>query len=96
MATKIADRSVEGTLTPGVVDTVQLGVQSDTMQVFNRSLTDPMYVRMDGVDPVAGADGSHYVGPGSVRLFPVVDPIFPEMRIITAGLTVSYNAERFP
>ena len=97
MATVLVDRSTSGTLAAGVVDTVQLGTPADTLQVFNKSASDPMYVRLDGIDPVVGGDGSKYVPPGESRLFPTLDSTFPEIRLITAAVAgVAYIVERFP
>lgn len=45
-----------GTLTPSTVATVTVSADGRGIQVVNRTQTGTMWVRLDGVDPVAAAD----------------------------------------
>lgn len=93
---QIANKSVTSILAlADVADTIQLGLPCNTVQVYNKSLTANLYVRVDGIDPVASGDGSFYVGPNTSRLFPVFDTTFPEIRVISDATPTSYIVECF-
>ena len=48
--------------------TVTLAERFGYVEFQNQSATDVMWVRTDGVAPVAGADGSYYIGPGETTI----------------------------
>lgn len=53
--------SKSGTLTGSVVTTVTVIADGLGIQVVNRSQTGTIWVRLDGVDPVAAADDTYAV-----------------------------------
>jgi hypothetical protein len=57
-----------GTLTANVVSTVTVSADGRGIQVVNRTQTGVIWVRLDGVDPVAAADENFTVL--GVRHFP--------------------------
>lgn len=95
MATAVVNDSASLTLVGGVVDTVRLR-HCGSVQIFNRSLTDPIFVRLDGVDPTVAGDGTKVVLPGTSRQFEIPDPDSPNIRLISSGLSTDYIIERVP
>lgn len=99
-------RSHSGTLTPSTVAPVTVGPVSSSstgfgadvetvtggIEVVNRSLTGEIWVRLDGVDPVVGADDC-FVVLGARRFDnPTVGGSVTVKLISTAALTYSVEA----
>lgn len=63
MATYTVDQAAHKTLTLTTVDTVN--IPSNVVRVMNRVGADPLWVTVDGTDPVASADDMHVIPPGS-------------------------------
>jgi hypothetical protein len=89
MVNRPINKSFSGTLSAGVVDTVQIAPECGTIQIFNRSQVDSIFVRLDGEDPAVEADGVKVVLPGQSRRV-------PEVRLISGGLSVPYTVESYP
>ena len=80
--------SVHGSLTAGVVKAVTVETSAKGFEVVNRDMVGEIWVRTDGVDPVARGDGCYVVlgtrrfagrntyGPVQVRLLAEVDRQF--------------------
>ena len=83
MATAVVNDSASLTLVGGVVDTVRLR-HCGSVQIFNRSLTDPIFVRLDGVDPTVAGDGTKVVLPGRVASL--------KFQILILRISVLYQA----
>jgi len=96
MAISIVNDSISSILAGGAGDTIQINVLCSTIQVFNRSLTDSIFVRLDGINPTVAGDGTRVVLPGASRQFGTPDPNFPEIRLISNGLSTAYTVECFP
>lgn len=71
MASYPAARAVHKTLTGTTVDTVTLSSSADFVEVLNYSLTDLLWVRVDGVTPVAAADDTHRIPPNRGKVIAV-------------------------
>ena len=63
MATYTVSRAAHKTLTGTTVDTVN--ITSASVEIINRVGTDPLWVTIDGTEPVAGADNIHVVPAGT-------------------------------
>lgn len=86
MATHTATKSVHETLTTTTADTVNLNDQWTEIEVINRSGTDPLYVRADGITAVAAADDTDVVMPGEAVLM---------NRIPAAGISIVGNGNGY-
>lgn len=71
MASYSAARAVHKTLTGTTVDTVTLASSADSVEVINRSGTDPLYVTVNGDVPTAAGDNTHIVLAGGFKEIPV-------------------------
>lgn len=69
MATISDARSIQATLTGTTVDIANLTQFWDAIEVTNRDTTNPLYVRFDGTDPVADAEGTFIVPAGTSKVF---------------------------
>lgn len=69
MATISDARSIHATLTTTTVDIANLTQFWDAIEVTNRDSTNTVFVRFDGTDPVAEAEGTFVVPPGSAKVF---------------------------
>lgn len=71
-----------GTLAPGVVTAVDVVADGNGLQIVNRSGSGAIWVRLDGVDPVAAANDTFVVL--GVRHFPTrTGPV--NVRMISAA-----------
>jgi hypothetical protein len=86
MASYSATKSVHKTLTTTTADTVNLNDQWTEIEVINRSGTDPLYVRGDGVTAVAEANETDVVMAGEAVLM---------NRIPAAGISVVGNGNAY-
>lgn len=71
MASYEENRAVHKTLTSTTVDTVTLASRADSVEVINRTGTEPLYVTVDGSTPTAAGDDTHIVMPGGFKEIPV-------------------------
>lgn len=91
MASKTSGKSIHGVLLVSVVDTVVFTNPSGTVRIFNRG-GDPIFVRLDGVDPTVGGDDSLVVPPIQDRWFGPADTTRVEVRLISASAS-AYSVE---
>ncbi len=94
MANLTANRAKHATLTAATVDVVTFAKAFKSVEVVNRSATDPIYATVDRgqandivVTPTVAGDDTFYVGPGGVRV--IADDEFQApvsaVRLISAG-----------
>lgn len=76
-----------GTLTISTVATVTVTADGNGIQIVNRSQTGTIWVRLDGVDPVAAADDNYAVL--GVRHFPTRTGAISVRLLSTAALDYS-------
>lgn len=69
MATISDTRSIQATLTSTTVDIANLTQFWDAIEITNRDTTNNLWVRFDGTDPVADAEGAFVVPPSSAKVF---------------------------
>lgn len=84
------DRCIYRTVALGVVDTTTFGDAGSSFRVLNRGLSD-LWVRVDGTNPAANADGSHLVREGEFRDF--VDPSGNKEIRVTGSIACLYGIE---
>lgn len=94
MATPVATGTCtwHGALTPNEVTEVTISTPSGVLILMNRSTDVDVFFRVDGTDPVAGADGSYVLRPGTVRTVTVADAKNPSVKLI-AGLAAPVSVE---
>lgn len=81
-----------GTLAAGVVDIVNMGHSCPYVRIYNRSNVPDIYVRLDGVDPVAQANETFVVPPNSFRDLGSPDASATQVRLVSAALC-TYSVE---
>lgn len=69
MASNNDPKSIHATLTTTTVDTALLTQFHDAVEITNRDTSNPLYVRFDGTDPVADAEGTFIVPVSSSKVF---------------------------
>ena len=69
MATISDTRSIQATLTGTTVDIANLTQFWDAIEVTNRDTVNTVWVRFDGTDPVAEAEGTFVVSPSTSKVF---------------------------
>lgn len=69
MATISDARSIQATLTGTTVDIANLQQFWDAIEITNRDTTNNLWVRFDGTDPVAEAEGAFVIPPSSAKVF---------------------------
>lgn len=69
MATISDPKSIHATLTGTTVDIANLQQFWDAVEVTNSDGVNNVWVRFDGTDPVAAAEGAFIVPPGSAKVF---------------------------
>jgi len=77
---------------PAVVDIVDIGALYSEVTIFNRSATDPLFIRMDGVDPSINGADSRLVMVRTSRTFNNPNPTATQARIISPG-AAGYSVE---
>ena len=83
-------RSKHGALVAATVTTVTLDADYDSAEILNRGTTDDLWIRLDKVDPVIGAEDNYVCVPGGFVILPVPTAGNTEVRLISAG-TPAYS-----
>ena len=92
MADRTAATAVSASLSSNIVDRIVLtGESVGEVIIFNRSGTQDIYVRIDGIDPVALGDNCHVVPSDTERRFGV-NPGAVDVRLIGSG-PAAYSVE---
>jgi len=78
----------------GGVDIVQLLDVWNSVLLYNRSATQELFYRADGVDPITNGDNSKICLPGEIVVVNMLSPSTPEVRIISS-LGIPYGVEGF-
>jgi hypothetical protein len=69
VSTYTPTRITHQTLTISTVDTVTFGAGVSAVEVYNRDATGVIYARVDGTNPVVGADENYIIGTALVIPF---------------------------
>jgi hypothetical protein len=85
MASYSAARSKHATLTASAVDTVTLGADWNTVEVTNRSATDPIYVTTNNAAPTVAGDDTFVVPAGGYRVLEVPTAGSTVVKLISGG-----------
>jgi len=93
MATFNAINTKHATLVANVVDTVNItGVPRVTVRIVNRNAVAPIFVRLDGVDPVSGADETYGIALSTEKEITVPNINVIQVRLISTG-AAAYSVE---
>jgi hypothetical protein len=88
-----ANLSKHAVLVASTVDRVTMGGNYVEVTVFNRSATDPLFVRVDGADPTVNGDDSRLVPVRTSRVLGNPNPANAnEVRLISPG-AAGYSVE---
>lgn len=91
MTAQTAVKAQHATLTGGAADSVTFSGSGGAIRVRNRSTSDDIYFRLDGVTAVSLADDNYLVGPGESVIVTTAQKV---VSLISAG-NAAYSVELY-